>query len=72
MTTKKAAILEALRHGSLNRFQAERLGDHCLNSTVSELRADGHAILSRYEKVQTRFGRQVRVKRYFLVRRAGA
>jgi len=71
MTTKKAAILEALRHSSLNRFQAERLGDHCLNSTISELRAEGYLIHSHYEQVMTRFGRQVRVKRYCLLGRAG-
>jgi len=68
MTTKKAAILAALRHGSLNRFEAERLGDHCLNSTVSELRKEGNVIMAHAEMVPTRFGRKVRVKRYHLIR----
>lgn len=68
MTTKKAAILAALRHGSLNRFEAERLGDHCLNSTVSDLRKDGNVIVAYPEAVPTRFGRKVRVKRYHLIR----
>lgn len=67
MQTKKQAILEALRRGSLNRFEAERLGDHCLNTTVSELRKEGHNIVACQEMVPTRFGREARVKRYHLV-----
>ena len=36
--TKLASILGHFSEGgSLNRFEAERLGDHCLNSTVSIL-----------------------------------
>lgn len=66
MKTKKQAILEALRIRSLNRFEAERLGDHCLNTTISELRKDGHNILSHLEQVETRFGRKTRCKRYYL------
>jgi len=72
MTTKKAAIVEALRHGSLNRFQAERIGDHCLPSTISELRAEGYLIHAHAEQVMTRFGRNVRVKRYCLLAEPGA
>lgn len=64
--TKKQVILEALTSGSLNRFEAERLGDHCLHSTVSELRQSGHAILSHWERVPTRWGVECRVKRYWL------
>lgn len=67
MTTKKAAILAILRYQSLNRFEAERLGDHCLHSTVSALVADGHKIHSCWEEVPTRFGRKTRVKRYSLI-----
>lgn len=67
MQTKKQAILEALRRGSLNRFEAERLGDHCLNTTVSELRKEGHNIVAYQEMVPTRFGREARVNRYHLV-----
>lgn len=68
VNTKKSAILETLRQRSLNRFEAERLGDHCLNSTIAELRADGYVIHSSPEMVETRFGRRVRVKRYHLIR----
>jgi len=66
MGTKKAAILAALMDHSLNRFEAERIGDHCLHTTVSALRDDGHVILTRWETVETRF-KPVRVKRYFLM-----
>lgn len=41
--TKEMSILEELRTGrSLNRFEAERLGDHCLHSTISTLRSKGY------------------------------
>lgn len=70
MTTKKEMILQELRLRSLNRFEAERLGDHCLNSTVSQLRADGHVLYAAYEHVPTRFGKKVLVKRYSLIREA--
>ncbi|MEQ9002332.1 MAG: hypothetical protein RIE74_02085, partial [Pseudomonadales bacterium] len=62
--TKEHLIHNALLHGSLNRFEAERIGDHALNSTISILRAKGYPIVSQAEKVATRFGRKVRVLRY--------
>lgn len=65
--TKKASILNVLRERSLNRFEAQRYGDHCLNTTISILAAEGHKIHSEWETVPTRFGRSVRVKRYFLL-----
>ena len=71
--TKKDAIRFALRnpHG-LNRFEAERYGDHCLNSTIAELRADGCVIHSEWEKVPTRHNpKGVRVLRYWLTGYAG-
>lgn len=68
--TKKARILELLQKRSLNRFEAERYGDHCLNSTISSLKKDGHIIHGVMEKVPTRFGKPVPVKRYFLVKGA--
>ncbi|MYN11776.1 hypothetical protein GSY71_01235 [Pusillimonas sp. TS35] len=66
--TKKAAILGVLRKRSLNRFEAEVYGDHCLHSTIAELRKDGHNIFGQTEVVPTRFGKTTRVKRYFLLR----
>ena len=64
-SSKEATILATLRSGkSLNRFDAERLGDHCLHSTVATLRSKGNAIYDEWERVPTRFGREARVKRY--------
>lgn len=67
--TKIMRILSALKDPTgLNRFQAERIGDHCLNSTVAALRQDGYVIHGEWEVVPTRFSpRGVRVKRYRLV-----
>jgi len=66
METKQSMVLDTLRTRSLNRFEAERLGDHCLHSTVALLRAKGYAIGAIWETVPTRF-KPVQVKRYFLV-----
>lgn len=68
--TKIQTILESLVRRSLNRFEAERLGDHCLNSTISELRKEGHTIIGEWEHVPNRFGGKTRVKRYRLARSA--
>lgn len=68
--TKLARILAILRSGrSLNRFEAEAYGDHCLNSSVSALRADGNLIHGEWERVPTRFGKKARVLRYSYVGR---
>lgn len=67
MMTKKSSILAALRAHSLNRFEAERLGDHCLPTTIAELRSDGFVIHDEWEEVPTRFNKTCRVKRYRLV-----
>lgn len=49
----------------LNRFEAERIGDHCLNSTIAKLRERGEAIHSEWEVVPTRYNPGgVRVLRY--------
>lgn len=65
---KETTILGVLRNGkSLNRFDAEKLGDHVLSSTIACLRAKGHLILATWEKVPTRFGVPVRVCRYAYV-----
>ena len=63
--TKESTMLAILRAGhSLNRFEAERLGDHCLHSTISTLRSKGHMFHDEWEWVKTRFGKEVHVKRY--------
>jgi len=63
--TKESGILKVFLAGrSLNRFEAEPLGDHCLHSTISTLRSKGYAFYEEWERVPTRFNREVRVKRY--------
>ncbi|BAP80330.1 hypothetical protein MT1_3155 [Pseudomonas sp. MT-1] len=68
--SKIARILAHLLTGAdINRFEAEHLGDHCLNSTIAVL-ADPkrHALifLRRQEKVPNRWGMPCRVTRYSL------
>lgn len=65
--TKFAAIIRAFleRPDGLNRFQAERYGDHVLPSTVSSLRRIyGFAIVSIDETVPGRNGSTVHCSRY--------
>lgn len=70
--SKSESILSVLKSGvSLQRFTAETLGDHCLNSTVAELRSKGYQIHSEWISVPTRFGRHVRVKLYSYAGTAG-
>lgn len=64
---KQDTILSVLKAGtSLNRFEAELIGDHCLHSTISGLRNKGHKIHDEWEWVPTRFGK-VHVKRYVYI-----
>lgn len=63
--TKESRILKELSSGrTLNRFEAERLGDHCLHSTIATLRSKGYSFYDQWERVSTRFNKEVRVKRY--------
>lgn len=66
--TKLSRVIEALRDpAGLNRFEAERLGDHCLNSTVAIIREMyGDRLIQRWEEVPSRFADKVRVLRYWL------
>jgi len=65
--TKKFNIIQHFLEGlSLNRFEAEALGDHCLHSTVSDLvHKLGLEIPREWEEVPNRFGSTTRVKRYW-------
>jgi hypothetical protein len=62
----EAALKEP--HG-LNRFEAERIGEHCLNSTVAVLREMyGDKLIQQWETVPTRYCETgVRVYRYWLI-----
>lgn len=66
--SKIARILEYLLTGaSLNRFEAEPLGDHCLNSTIAVLANHHYLTFQRQpEKVPNRWGKPCRVTRYSL------
>lgn len=66
--SKQAKILRHFLTGqTLNVFEAEPLGDHCLNSTVSTLsNLCGLQFDREWETVPTRFGIKVRVMRYRL------
>lgn len=64
-------IMRILGHfasgGSLNRFEAEHLGDHCLNTTIATLVRDYSIDFVRIpERVRSRFGADARVIRYHL------
>ncbi len=55
--TKTERILETLLERPLTRFQAEAIGDHALNSTVSSLQKQyGVKVSRRTIKVPSRFG----------------
>lgn len=68
--SKQSRILAVLRQRSLNRFEAEHFGDHCLHSTISSLRKQGYIFFDEWEEVPNRFGTTTRVKRYRLIKRA--
>lgn len=66
--SKIARILAHLLTGaSINRFEAEDLGDHCLPSTIAVLANRNGLIFQRQpEKVPNRFGKPCHVTRYSL------
>ena len=52
---------------SLNRFEAEKIGCHCLNTSVNDIRRKwGIRLARKWEEVPTRFGAKVRCCRYWL------
>lgn len=54
-------------HGSITQMEALKdLGVFRLASRISELRKNGHEIVSQMVKVENRYGETCRVKRYFL------
>jgi hypothetical protein len=65
---KVDSILQAFFNGrSLNRFEAEVLHDHCLNTTVSIIGKLGVAIQRKRERVPCKGGKAtVSVNRYWL------
>ena len=66
--SKTANVLAHLLNvGTLNRFEAERIGDHCLHSTISAL-ANGYGLKFKRtpEKVPSHWGQPCDVIRYAL------
>ena len=58
--------IELARPEGLNRFEAERLGDHVLPSTVSALRKRGVSVWGEWETVPTKYNpKGVCVMRYW-------
>lgn len=67
--SKIARILAHLLAGAnINRFEAERLGDHCLNSTIAVL-ANRHGLIFKRqpESAPNRWGAPCIVIRYSLL-----
>lgn len=66
--TKISRILRILVSGrSLNRFEAERVGDHCLHSTVSAIERRFSVTVNRRDEMVPGYGgRSARVCRYWL------
>ena len=60
-------LAHLLTGASVNRFEAERLGDHCLPSTVAVL-ANRHGLgfQRQRERVPNRWGKPCPVTRYSL------
>lgn len=70
-TGSRSKIARVLAHlvsgGSLNRFAAELLGDHCLNSIISALaNRHGLSFQRQQESVPNRWGKPCTVTRYSL------
>lgn len=70
--TKRQRIIAALVCASkcgckITRFDAEWFGDHCLNTTISEIgRLDGIEVSRNDTKRPTRFGKPTDCKEYYL------
>lgn len=73
-STKRETVLMWLINKSekglrVTRFDAEKIGDHCLNTTVSELgQIDGIKISRRMTKRPTRFGKKVDCNEYWIAK----
>lgn len=68
--TKIERVISALMSpAGLNRFEAERIGDHTLNSTMAKIRVRcGARVSQEWETVPTPYcKRGVRVLRYWLM-----
>ena len=65
-TKKRRVLLNLIRRPSLHRFQAERIGEHCLHSTVAAWQAHGLQIAREFIQVEGWGGEPTTVARYYL------
>lgn len=68
--TKLARILRQLVSGTaLDMLKAEKIGDHCLHSTVSSL-ANGYGITidRRWVSYENAYGTRTRIREYWLAK----
>lgn len=65
-TKIKRVLSELARGRSLQRFEAESLGDHCLHSTIARIEKLGIRVARREEVVRGFAGHPTRVVRYWL------
>ena len=72
--TKRQHILgwlvdKSLSGARVTRFDSERVGDHCLPTTISELQSlEGIAVSREMTKRPTRFGKPISCAQYWLDR----
>ena len=66
--TKQQTIIEATStKQGLNRFEAQAIGDSCLNSTISSLSKLGYKFRTERETISNRFGGKTHCSRYWLI-----
>lgn len=70
--TKREVVLawlidQSVKGEIVTRFDAERIGDHCLNTTISEIdRIDGVRVRRSPTKRPTRFGKPTDCHEYWI------
>lgn len=65
-TKIKRILSELTRGGSLHRFQAELIGDHCLHSTIAKIEGYGIDVAREWITVPGFAGHSTRVCRYWI------
>ncbi|TQE99067.1 MAG: hypothetical protein FKY71_10585 [Spiribacter salinus] len=65
-TKRRRVLLNLIRRPSLHRFQAERIGEHCLHTTVAAWQADGVEVAREFIQVRGWGGEPTTVARYYL------
>lgn len=65
-TKRRTVLLNFIRRPSLHRFQAERVGEHCLHTTVATWQADGIEFARETIPVPGWGGQTTYVSKYWL------